>query len=83
MLYSFIKFKMAAFLKTYFFFFKYYLFFFYILFNEFYQFFNIINFYNTFDLFYDFDASSWVLDLEIHKTRPMNHYISLLIILKF
>lgn len=55
----------------------------YIVFNEFYQFFHVINFYSNLGWVYDIDDRTWVLELESRKTRTLNHYISLLIILKF
>jgi hypothetical protein len=55
----------------------------YIVWVEFYQFFHVINFYGNFNWTYDVDERLWSLELEPRKTRTVNHYVMLLLILKF
>jgi hypothetical protein len=50
---------------------------------EFYQFFHIVNFYGNFNWIYDVDERVWSLELEPRKTRTVNHYVMLMLILKF
>jgi len=55
----------------------------YIVWLEFYQFYHILNFYANITYFYDVDEHTWVLDSEARRTRLVNHYTALLLILKF
>jgi hypothetical protein len=55
----------------------------YVVWLEFYQFYHILNFYANITYFYDVDEHTWVLDNEARRTRLVNHYTSLLLILKF
>lgn len=55
----------------------------YTVWTEFYQFFHFINFYGNFNWIYDIDEKIWSLELEPRKTRTVNHYVMLLLILKF
>jgi hypothetical protein len=50
---------------------------------EFYQFFHVVNFYGNFNWIYDIDERIWSLELETRKTRTVNHYVMLMLILKF
>lgn len=50
---------------------------------EFYQFFHVVNFYGNFTWLYEADEKMWSLELEPRKTRTVNHYVMLLLILKF
>lgn len=50
---------------------------------EFYQFFHVLNFYGNLNWIYDVDDHSWSLEIEPRRTRIVNHYINLLILLKF
>jgi hypothetical protein len=50
---------------------------------EFYQFFHVLNFYANLNWVYDLDDHSWSLELEARKTRMVNHYVMVLIVLKF
>lgn len=50
---------------------------------EFYQFFHVINYYGNFNWIYEADEKMWSLELESRKTRTVNHYVMLLLILKF
>lgn len=50
---------------------------------EFYQFFHVVNFYGNFNWVYDVDERVWSLELEPRKTRTVNHYVMLMLILKF
>lgn len=50
---------------------------------EFYQFFHAVNFYGNFNWVYDIDEKVWSLELEIRKSRTINHYVMLMIMLKF
>jgi len=50
---------------------------------EFYQFFHVINYYSGFNWIYDLDDKIWSLELDVRKTRTVNHYVFLLLILKF
>lgn len=50
---------------------------------EFYQFFHVINYYGNFNWIYEADEKMWSLELEPRKTRTVNHYVMLLLILKF
>ena len=50
---------------------------------EFYQFFHVLNFYANLNWVYDLDDHSWSLELETRKTRMVNHYVMVLIVLKF
>lgn len=51
--------------------------------TEFYQFFHVINYYGNFNWVYEADEKMWSLELEPRKTRTLNHYVMLLLILKF
>ncbi len=55
----------------------------FVVWNEFYQFFHVVNFYGNFNWIYDIDEKVWSLELEPRKTRTVNHYVMLLIVLKF
>jgi len=55
----------------------------YIVWVEFYQFFHVINFYGSFNWVFDIDEKVWSLELEVRKSRTVNHYIMLMIMLKF
>jgi hypothetical protein len=55
----------------------------YIVWVEFYQFFHTVNFYGNFNWIYDIDERVWTLELEPRKTRTVNHYVMLMIMLKF
>jgi len=55
----------------------------YIVWVEFYQFFHVVNFYGNFNWVYDIDEKIWNLELEPRKTRTVNHYVMLMIMLKF
>ncbi len=50
---------------------------------EFYQFFHVVNYYGNFNWLYEADEKMWSLELEPRKTRTVNHYVMLLLILKF
>lgn len=50
---------------------------------EFYQFFHVVNYYGNFNWVYEADEKMWSLELEPRKTRTVNHYVMLLLILKF
>lgn len=50
---------------------------------EFYQFFHVVNFYGNFNWLYEADEKMWSLELEPRKTRTVNHYVMLLLMLKF
>lgn len=50
---------------------------------EFYQFFHVVNFYGNFNWVYEADEKMWSLELEPRKTRTVNHYVMLLLLLKF
>lgn len=50
---------------------------------EFYQFFHVVNYYGNFNWIYEADEKMWSLELEPRKTRTVNHYVMLLLILKF
>lgn len=55
----------------------------YIAWIEFYQFFHIVNFYGNLNWLYDVEEKIWSLELESRRTRIVNHYVMLLLILKF
>lgn len=55
----------------------------YVMWIEFYQFFHIVNFYGNLNWLYDMDEKLWTLELEPRRTRIVNHYVMLLLILKF
>lgn len=55
----------------------------YIVWVEFYQFFHVINFYGNFNWIFDIDEKVWSLELEVRKSRTVNHYIMLMVMLKF
>jgi hypothetical protein len=55
----------------------------YVVWVEFYQFFHVVNFYGNFNWIYDIDERVWTLELEPRKTRTVNHYVMLMIMLKF
>ena len=55
----------------------------YVIWLEFYQFFHILNFYGNLFWVYDIDDHTWTLENEPRRTRISNHYVSLLMILKF
>jgi hypothetical protein len=55
----------------------------YVVWCEFYQFFHVINFYGNFNWVFDIDEKIWSLELEIRKSRTVNHYIMLMVMLKF
>lgn len=55
----------------------------YVVWCEFYQFFHVVNFYGNFNWMFDGDEKIWSLELENRKTRTINHYIMLMIMLKF
>lgn len=55
----------------------------YVIWLEFYQFYHITNFYGNLVWNYDGDERMWNLELEIRRTRIVNHYIMWLLILKF
>ena len=50
---------------------------------EFYQFFHVVNYYGNFNWVYEADEKMWSLELEPRKTRTVNHYVMLLLLLKF
>jgi hypothetical protein len=50
---------------------------------EFYQFFHVVNYYGNFNWVYEADEKMWSLELESRKTRTVNHYVMLLLLLKF
>lgn len=55
----------------------------YVIWLEFYQFFHILNFYGNLYWVYDIEEHTWLLELEPRRTRIVNHYTSILMILKF
>lgn len=55
----------------------------YIIWSEFYQFFHAVNFYGNFNWTFDADEKVWSLELELRKTRTLNHYVMLMVMLKF
>lgn len=55
----------------------------YVVWIEFYQFFHIVNFYSNLFWVYDIQDHTWVLENEPRRTRMVNHYNALLMILKF
>lgn len=55
----------------------------YVVWLEFYQFFHIVNFYSNLFWVYDIQDHTWVLENEPRRTRMVNHYNALLMILKF
>lgn len=55
----------------------------YVVWIEFYQFFHIVNFYSNLFWVYDIQDHTWVLENEARRTRMINHYNALLMILKF
>jgi len=55
----------------------------YITWIEFYQFFHVVNYYGNLNWIYDADERNWTLELEPKKTRTVNHYVMLMIMLKF
>jgi len=55
----------------------------YIIWIEFYQFYHIVNFYGNLNWVYDFDEKVWNLELETRRTRIVNNYVMLLLILRF
>lgn len=55
----------------------------YIVWLEFYQFFHVVNFYGNFGWIFDPDERVWSLELELRKSRTVNHYVMLMIMLKF
>lgn len=55
----------------------------YITWVEFYQFFHVVNYYGNLNWVYDADERNWTLELEPKKTRTVNHYVMLMIMLKF
>lgn len=55
----------------------------YVIWIEFYQFYHIVNFYGNLNWVYDFDDKVWNLELEARRTRIVNNYVMLLLILRF
>lgn len=55
----------------------------YVVWLEFYQFFHILNYYGNLFWVYDVDEHLWSLETEPRHTRISNHYVSILMILKF
>jgi len=55
----------------------------YVVWIEFYQFFHILNFYGNLYWVYDIEEHTWLLEVEPRRTRIVNHYSNLLMILKF
>lgn len=55
----------------------------YVIWIEFYQFYHIVNFYGNLNWVYDFDEKVWNLELEARRTRIVNNYVMLLLILRF
>ena len=55
----------------------------YVIWLEFYQFFHILNFYGNLFWVYDIDEHTWLLENEPRRTRIVNHFNSILMILKF
>jgi len=55
----------------------------YVVWVEFYQFFHILNFYGNLYWVYDIEEHIWTLEVEPRRTRIVNHYTNLLMILKF
>jgi hypothetical protein len=55
----------------------------YIILLEFFQFYHIVNFYSNMAWIFDVEERLWMIDFEIRKTRTLNHYVMLLLILKF
>lgn len=55
----------------------------YIVWVEFYQFFHVVNFYGNFNWVFDIDEKVWSLELEPRKSRTVNHYVMLMVMLKF
>jgi hypothetical protein len=55
----------------------------YTIWSEFYQFFHAVNFYGNFNWIFDADEKVWSLELESRKSRTVNHYVMLMIMLKF
>ncbi len=55
----------------------------YVIWIEFYQFYHIVNFYGNLNWVYDFDDKLWNLELEARRTRIVNNYVMLLLILRF
>lgn len=55
----------------------------YVVWVEFYQFFHILNFYGNLYWVYDIEEHVWTLEVEPRRTRIVNHYTNILMILKF
>lgn len=55
----------------------------YVIWIEFYQFYHVVNFYGNLNWVYDFDDKVWNLELEARRTRIVNNYVMLLLILRF
>lgn len=55
----------------------------YVVWLEFYQFFHILNFYGSVFWVYDLDEHTWLLETEPRRCRILNHFTSILMILKF
>lgn len=55
----------------------------YVIWIEFYQFYHVVNFYGNLNWIYDFDDKVWNLELEARRTRIVNNYVMLLLILRF
>lgn len=55
----------------------------YVVWVEFYQFFHVCSYYGNFNWTYDIDEKIWILELEPRKTRTANHYVMLMIMLRF
>jgi hypothetical protein len=55
----------------------------YVIWLEFYQFYHILHFYGNLFWVYDIDDHTWNLELEPRRTRIVNHYTTILMILKF
>ena len=50
---------------------------------EFYQFFHLLNYYGTLNWFYDIEEHLWNLEVELKRTRIVNHYTTICLIAKF
>ena len=55
----------------------------YVVWLEFYQFFHILNFYGNLNWIYDVEEHVWTLEIEPIKTRQVNNFVMLLMVLKF
>lgn len=55
----------------------------YVLWLEFYQFFHIISFFGNINWSFDYDEYIWSLDIDSRRTRLVNNYLTICLMLKF